>query len=564
MPEYYRTNFTIHDDRNANRKGIVLLDDVGQCVRQWAAEEFGSPYEPHFERGEWPNDKGTLRLYNRREDGLGYFQLIWERPSSGESDQWWRLSLRLATDDQDTEVDLEIRGLENGSKATSDNLLAVPPSFLATLFKSFRCSIDEKPLQTKAERIGLNEASAFVQNEMLNADRLMPIIVVSDYRLGGCAVIADELQKRLLGLARVFSYNHNTAWHIARDLPQSLWCYDGAIRLYAPGCSENDSSQQHPYWLPSKVKYLKEGMLALLRDECVYRMSHRVRRRLFTWVRNQIRLKIFESQLEQAQQAPEDKQEVPENGADNNDKYNELHQKYLKEKERADGLNSDAQSYEELLDEHTNCVRRGKLDEALAWGRAFRNKSNMLAIEKQQLQKELEQLKNGGIPSQDSITEQQQITESDLDLPFTSIIDAAKYASENLKGLRFLENAFETAESRYTRILNIHAKYFYRVFKILDECAKERAKGSLGMTTTKWLEDKSVEFSDEAERTKKDPDRMDERTFFDSQSKEYVLMTHHIKLLQNAIRIHLFWKETEKKWLIGYIGDHLLTSSDRT
>ena len=145
---------------------------------------------------------------------------------------------------------------------------------------------------------------------------------------------------------------------------------------------------------------------------------------------------------------------------------------------------------------------------------------------------------------------------------FSSVREMVEYADANLAGLRFLRNAFETAKSNYTGFFDNRADGIYRVFTVLDECANQRAQeGSLnGKDVHGWLRDRRVHFSDESESTKKQHSAV--RTFYDDVGRRDRLMTEHLKVFRNEMRIHVFWEEDESKWLVGHIGKHLPTSLD--
>lgn len=544
MPEYYRAVFTIE---KTNMKGLSLLDDVWMYVRRWAGEEFGAPYDGLQDRGEWESRNGTLRLYNRKLDELGLSGLIWNREAEDNSDSHWRLSLRFSTDGSNVESDIEVRGVEMGTSQSGETFLAKPPSFLKTLVEQFKCTMGKEMLQAKATRIGLDQADSFTQNDVLNANRLMPIIVVSTNRHGARIVDADQLQMQVLGLARVFIYDHDTAWYIAKNLPYSLRCYDGAIRLYSPGCSLQDISQQNPYWMPADVENLRGAVWLFLRNECINRTHKHGQYRLFSHVRdqmNQIENNRLEMEVRRLEQAKEGDQE-----------------NWSATLDLLIDLEDDSQD-----DAHSAIHRKYKV--LLSIARRQQGMIQWLNEDNRRLREEI--LK----PSSDTSnldTENQVYTISEPS--FSSIIGAVEHGSENLNGLRFLENAFKTAESRYTRNLDIHAEEFYRVLEILDECASERSNGSLGMDVKNWLAAKGIDYAPhEGEKTMEQYGN--QRTFYDKAYEQLMVMQPHVKLElgggsnQNTMRIHLVWgKDTrigEDKWLIGYIGRHLPTISDPT
>ena len=162
------------------------------------------------------------------------------------------LSVRLATEGGDLEADIEVLGVEG---ASSPLLRADPPTVVHKMLSELRCSINGRRLSTPAQRVPVKD-SADPMAEMLDPDRRLPAIVVSDDGDRGSAMDPDELQRRLQGMATVHAYDHDVAWLLSKDLPRSLRCYDGAIRLYSPGCTDTDVPQQHPCWVPADIERL--------------------------------------------------------------------------------------------------------------------------------------------------------------------------------------------------------------------------------------------------------------------------------------------------------------------
>ncbi len=534
MAEYYRTIFTI---KGKGCSGLDLLADVFLCVRQWAAQESGDPNPIDKEKGEWPVKNGNLRLYNRKLNDAGLSGLVWERQDVAVTDSPWRLSLRLATDGDDVEADIEIQGVESRGEPVRSEYQARPPSFLKTVFERFECRVADRRLKTTAARVPLSEADAFIDNELLRTDRRMPLVVVSGRDANTYSEEANKLQEQLIGLARVFNYDHDTAWNIAKNLPRSLRCYDGAVRLYSPGCSKDDISQQHPYWMREDAEKLGGQFWKILRNECVNRVSSHGRRRLFAQVRSQIqreetsRLEAKSEQLEQG--APESE----------NDTWDELLDLLSEPLDEADG------------------VSKGKYNLLLKNARALRNRGDKLKLENEQLRQELEKLQPSVIQLNSPASEEQTSDENkELSPTFQSVREASEHAAENFDGLRFLPNAFETAKSSYTRTHDGQADKIYEALSVLNECAQRRSKGGLGMNLVKWFKNRKVDLSEESKSTRRE--FADNRRFEDDETGEHILMTQHIKVLHNDIRIHVKWDKLNSKYLIGYIGEHLPTSTD--
>ena len=277
MAEYYRTIFTIE---GADEKGLTLLDNVEENVRHWHENETGRPF------GAWETESERFRFGTDQieDQDLGRFWSVWERSPHDDPETRWRLGLRLSTEGDDIEADIEVRGVED---AISPNMSAEPPGIVSDLLSKFRCSVDGRRLLVESRRVTSEEADSFIE-VLLSPQRSLPLIVVSEDSSGCSAIDPDKLQRRLLGLASVYSYDHNVAWYTSKDLPRSLRCYDGAIRLYSPRCTVEDVPQQHPYWEPSDVARLsQERMLSILHDECMNRLP-RQGRRVFARVRSAV------------------------------------------------------------------------------------------------------------------------------------------------------------------------------------------------------------------------------------------------------------------------------------
>ena len=532
MSGYYRTIFAIG---KGDAPSSQIIGDAWRCVRNWVAEEYGDPYRSSEQRGAWEGVNGELRLYDRALNDMRLCNLVWTRADADASGSRWRLSLRLATDGDGVEADIEVRGMEGDGGEPLSELTARPPSVLGQLVERFECSIGDDLLQTAAKRIGVDESDAFVRDEILSESRRMPLLVVTDFRQGGNAVDANELQRELVGLARVFAYNHNTAWNIARDLSQSLWCYDGAVRLYAPGCSEDGISQQHPYWLPHDVNRLKwdNRLWQMLRDECVNRMPRQGQGRLYSRVREQIRTQELQDMEARSEQ----------------DEESQVLDLILSTSDLLDGEDKIEKRIYDMLMKRVHGLRYRK-ERLIAEKQELEYEKKELERENAQLKREIRKYESGGVAPQMA--------------RFSSVLEVVECAAGELTHLRFVPNAFETAESAYTKDFDTRADAIFRALTVLNECAKQRVRPESlqGKNEQQWLAENGVTYSDESEGVERQFWR--DRLFYDPDISDDRLMTHHIKMFGDDIRIHLCWSRDEGRFLVGYIGEHLRTVRDPT
>ena len=396
MPGYYRAIFTIS---KPDAPSSQVLADAWQCVQDWAARKYGTP-DSHFTRSSASGDLKLCNLSHRYADA---------------SSRDWRLSVRLATDGSAVNADIHLRASDAADADPALAPAAPPPSLVQTLLERFDCSVGPDRLAVNATRIYADDADSFVTSELFNQDRQLPLLVLADFRDGSPVLDADQAQQELAGLAKVIAYDHNTAWNIMRDLQHELWCYDGAIRLFAPGCSADALDQQHPYWLPRHLDgVIRDNRLwQMLRDECLIRTSHQRPSRLLSRVENAI---------------------------------NEEESIILAElTDRVLSLQHNQEDIDELLEfldksyVGGDYVRSGLYRAAITGARVMRNRANILA---------------GVGPAQPSDTP----TPKPPPPPppptkprFSSIHACAAHAAANLPYLRFLPNALDTAQSPYTR-----------------------------------------------------------------------------------------------------------------
>lgn len=584
MAEYYRTVFSI---TARELHGIDLLESVSSVVFDWAGECFGPRLAVRDAPHDWTGEMGRLRVRRHVEDLLGTYRLVWDRPGPCGDTSRWRLSVRLATAGEDVESDIEILGIEDHRTAHGEDFLARLPAVPVRLLDDYNCRFDNRRLTITPRRVGSHdEAASFVRDELLNPLRQVPLVVVSrDSR--GIGIDANLLQEKLLGLAVVVTYDHDVAWLVSKDLPRALRCYDGAVRVYSPGCSTNDVSQQNPYWELRDAQQLQEDtdrLWLMLRDECVNRVSRHTRRRLYSTVRQRIRV-LETERLESRLSGLEEKQSDLEVELDR--RREELESEIESRRSRVGDDLSAMESLEAELEQRREDLelevetRRAELETdlfdliegdadrrtaaAIRIARAYFNRSERLAEELRVKDETIRELESaGGRPRYDRATGdagkstrtagrvEERTSASSKQARFATVAASVEHANRVFTGLRFLPTAFESAESSHFQ----RADEVYRKFAILDECATARRSGPLGTDVSAWLGQRGVDFAaHEGERV--DAQFRLERTFYDREQDEYLYMPAHIRMGRGELRIHVEWSEREGRWLVGHVGPHL-------
>ena len=584
MAETFRTMFNV--DRPKER-GLNLFSEVEGALRQWTRERFEDDIGD--KTGIWRNGNGELQISGERIGDAGFFTLNWEYDG-------WRLEFQLAAKGNPVEAYVRMRGPAEDSAASNNGRRAFPPSVLSVLLDTFECDFDGQLLKTKPTHLTAANAAVFAHEEVFSTARKLPLILVSENRYRSNLLDIEFLQSRLLGLASVVGFDDETAKVLNGELG-ALGCYGGAVRIFWPGCSTDSAPWEHRFWRPMQVRDLGRDIWIELRDELMSRTLPGFSRRVYSGVvdsihrteRDNLRLQLersredVQSRLQELQHSQEEEstyRQLLAASEQEEDTYKQLLEisesdKSRLEKEKEDlqfrilELESRVEDLEiKLSDLDTSEVGSGSLETKRRYemvmnrAQGERYRADNLLAENSMLKEEIRKLREGGAATHPFAIDDEAASHSVTSQPYASVLEAAVFADKGLGRVRFLPSAYKSAESEYTKNFDSRISEIYQVFEILDECANARVKESLGKPVQEWLGERRIEYSDESESTKQLPQCRKDRTFPDPLSGKDILMTHHIKLFRNDMRIHLHWEANDEKWLIGYIGEHLSTASD--
>ena len=531
MADYYRTHFTINGNKS---QGIELLNEVGGTVRDWVEEKYGEPLGDEL-TGRWERDDTTLHIERGRlpQTQTGYWKLNLEHPDGDADGFMWHVEIRLATAGSEVEIDTIVQRTGGGGETPEKIVNAARPRVLAALGQRYVCKFGEERISLDAKQITKDGAHEFVYEDVFDPNRRMPLVVVSENRFGGIFISPNRLQSRLLGLAKVATYDSKTAGAVNRELGETLGCRDGALRVYRPGCSADDASWRNRYWTWSRMNSLLSSSgwdetLGFVEDECVSYALPQVGSQMYHRVRDRVLHERYERVVEQLRRSQQNETENADNKAVLEDLVDTLAE------------------YETQRDEHDRQIaeRDRQIDD--------------LRIENQELHDQIDQL-NLALSYQDS--ESIELEEDEQPPEFESVYDVVEYARDKFDRLRFFSRAVQLARaSVFPRPDEV-----YRAFQVLSECADERVSDTLAKDVKEWLRDRGLDYAPSESKTTMGK-HGDERRFFDDEKKRRVEMQAHIKLgggpgQRNTLRVHIYWDEEESKWLVGYIGRHLPTAT---
>ena len=498
MAEYFRSHFTIV---GAGEEGLPLLNQARDVAKTWVEDAF---FKYDGESDEPIADGDDL-------DGTGFFSLTW-RVRDG-----WQLDLRLATDGCDVEMEVEVRDpgdVDLADDSRRAKSLAYSPNLLERMFDEFDCRFNGESLKSRAVRLTEDDAASFAKDVLLNPERRLPVVAVSENSFGRCLADPDALQSRLLGIASVVVYGNAVSQIIRRELPK-LGCYNGAARVYAPELSPDDHPAMHRYWLGNNARNLNESWWEV-RDACMFHSPPDARRRLYDQVSSQIHQKRLQNLQDRLRHAHLDSQSARD-------------------------LLGDKQAAEDLADEVQRSLEgyRAENERLSAANFQLRDDNRRLEWEKEQLRAQLANARDG---SQ---------TEPEMPPTLNSVKAAVDLADSRFAGVRFLASAFKSAsDSNFARPDEVLS-----IFEAMDACAAKRAAGPLGKEVKDWFAESGITYAPNESETTKGMYRK-ERTF------DGIFMPAHFKLGRH-MRIHVDWNEESNLWRVGHVGEHLPISSNR-
>lgn len=223
MPSEYETAFTINPAGPA-AAGVTLLRQATERIKtELLSSAAGADEEaPDIETG----DTGSA----------AYTRISAERNYPGDARQRMRLEVRLCTRNDALDAEVRSRFL-SPADAAPPNLLAGPPRLLQFIAAQFQCAIGPDTLTRQHRRIAPGEAETFARQSVLNPQRRLPILAISQDRQGRPPIDPDRAQTVLLGVATVAALDQDAPTALTRHITGRWFsAFNGAMQILWPGC----------------------------------------------------------------------------------------------------------------------------------------------------------------------------------------------------------------------------------------------------------------------------------------------------------------------------------------
>lgn len=245
------------------------FERAAQFAVRWLAEKAG---------GDLPEQARQLQSFDTR--GLnGYHPCHVVRIDDRDGSVWAARidepgSKREAGETWSTEIFVEggpRRLVRFGAQLTSRRPASIEPLRLSRprlvhdLLRELSAEEDDEPLNETVVKAGLQDAEWFA-GLVTRAQRRMPVVAVSTDELWRGRIDLRLLAVRLSGAAHLVALNPEASWELTRLVGKRMSTFNGAIRIYMPGVSEDDDPFSHPLFLGPAVMGSRSGLLDVLAE----------------------------------------------------------------------------------------------------------------------------------------------------------------------------------------------------------------------------------------------------------------------------------------------------------
>lgn len=248
MPAQYETCFTINGSGGVS--GVQLLREVTERITGELLSSTAGEDAPDVETG--------------ATESAGYTRVSAERNYPADPQYRVRLEVRLCTSGGALDAEVQSRFLST-TEAAPPELLAGPPRLLQFIASEFRCADGSEPLPRQPRYVTVDAAESFARESVLNPQRRLPILALSEGRNGIPALDPDRAQRTLLGVASVAVLSPVAATELTRYLGRWFSSSVGALQILWPG-SRVDANGNGPRILYSRNAAAGKNVPELLRE----------------------------------------------------------------------------------------------------------------------------------------------------------------------------------------------------------------------------------------------------------------------------------------------------------
>lgn len=215
MPAHYEATFAIRPPDGAEPStGPELVRQASELVMAETRPTAAGEPAPELETGAVGD--------------IAYAIISGERRHSRHQERYVRLEVRLCAAAGAAYAQIRTRYLSAEPNGPTPETPAGPPRLLRALTDRFDCRQQISPVSAAPCRLTPEQAETFSREHIVNPDRTLPILVITDPETGRAAINPTEAARMLAGLAQVVHTDHNGIGAV----PGIKRCHSGWAAFY--------------------------------------------------------------------------------------------------------------------------------------------------------------------------------------------------------------------------------------------------------------------------------------------------------------------------------------------
>src|SRR5574338_841655 len=178
MRTVYAIQIEIGGDPETTFDGV--LDRLGRWVVEKYADRWGKAVEFPRDGGEsHPLENHGIRVQCAAAKPGALVSLDWTHPDERDSSLLWATACQLARADGGVQLLLSLRVASAGFEVRPVRFQFGRPAVISEVLRSFPCSVQGTPIRTAPRTLAAEFVDDFVQRELLEKERPLPILMLS-------------------------------------------------------------------------------------------------------------------------------------------------------------------------------------------------------------------------------------------------------------------------------------------------------------------------------------------------------------------------------------------------
>ena len=258
----YGSQFNVKAPAGAELDPARLTATIQDWVSSWYVHWQHHPIEFPKPGTELKPDLGhsISCLELRTSTGEWSWEVDWRYPDPNDATLTLQIHSTVAKQGADVEFSIGLARESQDFRVAPSQFEFKLPLIVKRLLKEYDCFVGGRAVTTFAEEVDAVGVPRLVDEVVFNANRALPVIVVTRSNLGA-ELSADPslLADNLGGLAEVYVVSDRTATFALTDkVGRELSCYNGAVRIYWPGATMLDDPRRHTLYLPETLLRIRQ------------------------------------------------------------------------------------------------------------------------------------------------------------------------------------------------------------------------------------------------------------------------------------------------------------------